>query len=87
MKESIKQIINKYLNIFPDEKDRLLLLSSFLNKFNNEEIIDWNNKEGHITVGAFIYQKSENKFLVLYHRDLKMYLYPGGHIEKVIKLY
>lgn len=82
MKESIKHIINKYLNKFPDEKDRLLLLSSFLNKFNNEEIIDWNNKDGHITVGAFIYQKNENKFLVLYHKDLKMYLYPGGHIEK-----
>lgn len=30
---------------------------------------------------GFIYAKEENKFLVLYHKDLKMYLYPGGHIN------
>lgn len=26
-------------------------------------------------------QKKEKKFLVLYHKDLKMFLYPGGHIN------
>ena len=30
---------------------------------------------------GFIYAKKENKFLVLYHKDLKMYLYPGGHLD------
>lgn len=82
MKENIRLIVNKYLEIFLNEKERLFLLEDFLKKFNNEEMIDWNNKNGHLTVGAFVYCKDEDKFLVLYHKDLEMYLYPGGHIDK-----
>lgn len=82
MNEDIKLIINKYLKKFPNEKERLHSLSTYLNKYNNDEIIDWNSANGHLTVGAFVYCKKENKFLVLYHKDLKMYLYPGGHIDK-----
>ena len=37
--------------------------------------------KGHIVAGGFVYAKKERKFLVLYHKDLKMFLYPGGHIE------
>ena len=45
------------------------------------EITDWNNFDGHVVASGFIYAKEENKFLVLYHNDLKMFLYPGGHID------
>ena len=56
-------------------------LINYLNEHNSEELTDWNNFDGHIVAGGFIYAKEEDKFLVLYHNDLKMFLYPGGHVE------
>ena len=85
MKEDIKGMLIQYLKIFPKEKDRLSFLEKYLKKYNDLEMIDWNNQEEHLTVGAFVYCKAKDKFLILYHKDLKMYLYPGGHIEKADK--
>lgn len=82
MKEQVKNIIKKYLERNPNEENRLLPLLGYLERFNEEEIIDWNNTSGHITVGAFVYCKTEDKFLVLHHKDLDMFLYPGGHVDK-----
>ncbi len=82
MKENVKVILDDYLKIFPKEKVRLSMLEKYIEKYKIEEIIDWNNKDGHLTVGAFVYCKKEDKFLVLYHKDLKMYLCPGGHVDK-----
>lgn len=57
------------------------LLLSILNNHNDDQITDWNNFGGHVVAGGFIYAKEEQKFLVLYHKDLDMFLYPGGHID------
>lgn len=69
MKENVKVILDDYLKIFPKEKVRLSMLEKYIEKYKIEEIIDWNNKDGHLTVGAFVYCKKEDKFLVLYHKD------------------
>lgn len=82
MKENIQIILNEYLKVFPDEEEKLFLLNRYLKQSIVEEITDWNNQNGHITIGAFVYSQREDKFLVLYHKDLEMYLYPGGHLEK-----
>lgn len=81
MKEKIQLIIDEYLKLFPNEQDRLAILKNYLKESTNEDLTDWNNKNGHLTAGAFVYCKSDDKFLVLYHKDLKMYLYPGGHMD------
>ena len=81
MKNVLIAITNNYLKIFPEENARQENLMKFLKKYNDEEIIDWNNFNGHIVASGFIYAKQERKFLVLYHNDLKMFLYPGGHIN------
>lgn len=81
MKKVLITIINNYLKIFPEEKNRQEELINFLENYNDEEIIDWNNFNGHIVASGFIYAKQERKFLVLYHNDLKIFLYPGGHIN------
>lgn len=81
MKNLLITIIDKYLKIFPEEKDRQNKLMTFLSENNNEEIIDWNNFNGHIVASGFIYARQERKLLVLYHNDLKMFIYPGGHIN------
>lgn len=80
MKEKIKAILNSYLEIFKDEQERQKILITYLNNHDDKEITDWNNFDGHLVAGGFIYSTLENKFLVLYHKDLKMYLYPGGHM-------
>ena len=79
MKDLFLELINKYLYIFPEEKEKYKEFTEYLN--NNNDITDWNNFNGHVVVGGFIYAKQEKKFLVIYHNDLKMYLYPGGHID------
>ena len=81
MKELLLKLMNDYLEKFPNEKDRQSEFIEFLNSHNDEEITDWNNFDGHVVAGGFIYSKFDKKFLVIYHNDLKMFLYPGGHID------
>lgn len=81
MKDIIIEILNKYLILFPEEKERQLKLEKYLKKFNDEQITDWNNFKGHIVASGLVYSKSEKKFLLLYHNDMKIYIYPGGHID------
>lgn len=80
--DNFNDIIDIYLKIFPEEKERQEKILEFLNDEKIEDKIDWNNFDGHLVVGAFIYSKRSQKFLCLYHKDLNMYLYPGGHIDK-----
>ncbi len=81
MRNILLNVLHNYLLLFPEEQERQLTVISYLQNHNDEEITDWNNFDGHIVAGGFIYAKKENKFLVLYHKDLKMFLYPGGHIN------
>ena len=80
--DNFNDIIDMYLKIFPEEKERQEKILEFLDDEKIEDKIDWNNFDGHLVVGAFIYSKKSQKFLCLYHKDLNMYLYPGGHIDK-----
>lgn len=80
MKDKVINIVNKYSKIFKDED--VTLLNKFLENHNDEEIIDWNNFDGHIVASGFLYAKKEDKFLVLFHKDMNTYIYPGGHVDK-----
>ena len=57
------EILEKYIQIFPNEKDRQDKLISFLNKQDEDKITDWNNFEGHIVASGFIYAKNEKNSL------------------------
>ena len=81
MKESMLGILNEYLLLFPDENERQKQLVNFLSSHTEEQFTDWNNFDGHIVASGFVYSIEDEKFLVLYHKDLKMYLYPGGHVD------
>lgn len=81
MKDNLLKILDDYLLLFPEEKERQSRLLFYLEKSNDKDIIDWNNFDGHIVAGGFIYAKEEHKFLVLFHKDLKIFLYPGGHVN------
>ena len=80
MKTVVKHILDKYLSIYPEED--LRVFKDFVDNSSDKEVYDWNNFTGHIVASAFLYAKSEDKFLVLYHNDFKNYLYPGGHVDE-----
>lgn len=81
MKDNIPNILEKYLLLFPEEKKRQEKLVNFLKDHTEKEFTDWNNFDGHIVGSGFVYSKEDDKFLVLYHKDFKMYIYPGGHVD------
>ncbi len=81
MINNLLKILDDYLLLYPEERQRQSQLVTYLKNHNDEEIIDWNNFDGHIVAGGFIYAKEEHKFLVLFHKDLNMFLYPGGHVN------
>lgn len=82
MKNIILTTLSSYLKIFPQEQTRQSIFENYLEKHSDIEITDWNNFDGHIVASGFIYAEKEKKFLVLYHKDMNLYLYPGGHIDK-----
>ena len=81
MRDLLLKLISEYLIMFPDEKERQERFIEYLKNHTDEQITDWNNFDGHVVAGGFIYAKEEQKFLVIYHNDLKMFLYPGGHVD------
>jgi len=82
MKETLLKTINEYFKIFPDEEERLKILKNFVSQNSYSDVTDWNNFYGHIVGSAFIYSLKEDKFLALYHNDFKIFIYPGGHVDK-----
>lgn len=82
MKNIIQKILEDYLTKFKDEAEKLKLLEEFIHKSSNSNLTDWNNFEGHIVASGFLYAKKEKRFLVLFHKDLRAFLYPGGHIDE-----
>ncbi|MDE5587371.1 MAG: NUDIX domain-containing protein [Bacilli bacterium] len=81
MENRILEVLNQYLEVFPEEKERQEKLKNYLETHQEEEAIDWNNFDGHIVASVFVYAKNPGKFLVLYHKDRKCFLYPGGHVN------
>lgn len=81
MKEIALEILDNYLKIFPEEKERQKQFFEYLNASSDSQITNWNNFDGHMVASGIVYAKKENKFLVLYHKDLQMYLFPGGHSD------
>ena len=82
MNSEYGEILEEYADIFPSESDKLLKIKTFLDEFNIDEVTDWNNFYGHIVASGFLYAKDDKKFLVMYHDEFKMFVYPGGHIDK-----
>ena len=64
MKNILLNVLNEYLLLFPDEKERQLVLNEFLMKYQYLELTDWNNFHGHIVASGFIYSKENSKFLI-----------------------
>ena len=82
MKEEYLKTIKEYLSYYKEEKTRQEEVEKYIRNTEERQIIYSKNIDWNIVSSAFIYNEKNKKFLVLYHKDLKMYLYPGGHIDK-----
>lgn len=79
MYQEIQQTIEKYLEVFPQEKKRL---EKVVEQFPlDKNILSRKNFTGHITVSAIVLSPDKRKTLFIYHKQLKKLLQPGGHIE------
>ena len=81
MKNTIIEIINDYLKIYPNEKERQSELLKYLENNDDNDILDWNNDDGHMVAGGYIINKENKSILAIYHKDMQKYTFPGGHIE------
>lgn len=83
----IKELIENYLKIYPDERSRLGDAINLANRVKKSdlEITNRKNFTGHFTASSFIICPKEKKILLLEHKSLGKLLQPGGHIEEYDK--
>lgn len=77
-KQDVHNLLQVYLNQFPNEGHQQLL--HFLIK--NQQLYIRSNFNGHITASAFIADGRAKEILLLKHKLYDRYLQPGAHIEK-----
>ena len=57
MKDLLLKLISEYLLIFPDEQERQKKFIEYLKNHDDAQITDWNDFDGHLGAGGFIYAK------------------------------
>lgn len=83
--QSIKNIVEEYLNAFPEEKTRLKQLLELIEHTKKEEdLYSRTNFVGHITASGFVISRKTKKVLRIYHKTWKMHLQPGGHFDEAV---
>ena len=80
----IRELINEYLALYPEETEDLLEARKLAEKVGAEEekLFDRKNSDGHFTASTYIICANLGKILLLKHKSLGILLQPGGHIEK-----
>ena len=78
----MKTVLVRYLEVFPDEKDRLRILHNFLRDTSDaEQVFHRKNFAGHVTASGFVLSPDYKKLALVRHKFLNRYLQPGGHVE------
>ena len=79
--QEVLQAMNDYLECFPEEREELTAFRSFIERFDDPQLYDRKNFVGHITASGIIYNPTNGKILLLFHKQLQKWLQPGGHVE------
>jgi len=75
----IRDIVETYLTVFPDERQRLAPLLERLQA--PDEIQARHRMDGHVTGSAFVVDPRRCLMLLIHHRGLDRWFQPGGHVE------
>ncbi len=78
---TIKEILNQYLSLYPQEEQRQMEFGHYLDRNTTEQLYTRKNFDGHLTASAFILNKSLDHILLIHHKSLGKWLQPGGHID------
>jgi 8-oxo-dGTP pyrophosphatase MutT (NUDIX family) len=76
----LKEVVEKYLELFPDDRPKLKLLLEQLTK--NENLDDRLNFKGHIAGDGIVLSPDKRKVLFIYHLRFNVWQQPGGHWDK-----
>lgn len=75
-------VLARYLEVFPDEKERMRLLQDFLRATTDpRQLFHRKNFAGHITASGFVLSPDCKKLALVRHKILDRHLQPGGHVE------
>lgn len=74
----IGAIVSAYLDVFPQEQDRLTHLLNLLARGHN--VVDRTSMAGHCTSSAVVFSTT-GEILTIDHKHIKRRLQPGGHLE------
>ena len=74
----IRDLVARYLELHPDQADRLAVFTEALAA--GERMTSRKTMPGHVTVGAFVVD-DRDRLLQIAHKALGRWLNPGGHTE------
>ena len=78
----MKQLLARYLELFPTENGRLRQLQEFLCATSDtKQLFHRMNFSGHITASGFVLSPDGKKLALVKHKYLGRHLQPGGHVE------
>ncbi|HEX5448143.1 MAG TPA: NUDIX domain-containing protein [Candidatus Saccharimonadales bacterium] len=75
----LKDVVDKYLQLFPQDLPKLGLLLKQLEA--QERLDDRHNFNGHIAGDALVLSPDYKKILFIYHQRSGRWQQPGGHLE------
>ena len=78
--QHVRESLDAYLAIHPDEKDALSVLSEVIDEAG-DSIASRKQYRGHVTAGAALL-RPDGRVLTIEHRALRKWLLPGGHVEE-----
>ncbi len=76
----VNGLFNKYLATFKEENQHLERLREQLAD-KDSLIFSRKNMRGHLTASAILFDHEKRSIFLVYHRFLKLWLQPGGHLD------
>lgn len=80
-RENTEAVLREFIAEFPQEENTAAAMLDFVRHFDGAELTGRKNFTGHFTASCIITDRNMEKFLLLYHKGLRKWLQPGGHIE------
>lgn len=73
-------LLAQYLALFPEERHSLQRLQKQLDD-HDTDLYSRKNMKGHLTASAILLDSERRSIFLVYHRFLKLWLQPGGHLD------
>ena len=79
IREKLDNKLRVYLNLYPDEKKTIKTMIEFLKE--NPNCFERENLKGHFTGSAWVIDDTHSWILMTHHRQLDLWVQPGGHAD------